>query len=159
MPRVHGSSLLRGDGGAGSAGNSIITLQSGAGAIARVNVSSSRLQSFTMYDPGANYLSVPGVLVVDPEKTVDGLDQPRIASGVLAQPIFTNRGAGYVTATMTVAGDGFADIFQTGKTINLKNVSLLPGPGANVVINGIDDVTYRLTKIVSQRSSTQCEQQ
>ena len=51
---------------------------------------------------------------------------------------------------MTVTGDGFADIFQTGKTINLKNVSLVPGPGANVVINGIDDVTYRLTKIVSQ---------
>ena len=142
--------LTLGDGGIGSAGNAIVTMQTGAGAIARVNVSSSRLQSFTMYDPGANYLSVPGVLVVDPEKTIDGLDQPRIASGVLAQPIFTNRGAGYVTATMTVAGDGFADIFQTGKTINLKNVSLVPGPGANVVINGIDDVTYRLTKIVSQ---------
>jgi hypothetical protein len=148
-----GEWFIRGDGGTGSAGNSIITVQTGAGAVARVNVSSSRLQSFTMYDPGANYLSVPGVLVVDPEKTIDGLDQPRIASGVLAQPIFTNRGAGYVTATMTVAGDGFADIFQTGKTINLKNVSLVPGPGANVVINGIDDVTYRLTKIVSQSGS------
>ena len=145
--------LTLGDGGIGSAGNAIVTMQTGAGAMARVNVSSSRLQSFTMYDPGANYLSVPGVLVVDPEKTIDGLDQPRIASGVLAQPIFTNRGAGYVTATMTVAGDGFADIFQTGKTINLKNVSLVPGPGANVVINGIDDVTYRLTKIVSQSGS------
>ena len=148
-----GAWFIRGDGSAGSAGNSILKVTTGAGAVARVNVSSSRLQSFTMYDPGANYLSVPGVLVVDPEKTIDGLDQPRIASGVLAQPIFTNRGAGYVTATMTVAGDGFADIFQTGKTINLKNVSLLPGPGANVVINGIDDVTYRLTKIVSQSGS------
>ena len=142
--------FIRGDGGTGSAGNSIITIQSGAGAIARVNVSSSRLQSFTMYDPGSNYTTVPGVLVVDPEKTVDGLDQPRIASGVLAQPIFTNRGAGYVTATMTVAGDGFADIFQTGKTISFKDISFIPGPGANIVINGIDDVTYRLTKIVSQ---------
>jgi hypothetical protein len=142
--------FIRGDGGTGSAGNSIITIQSGAGAIARVNVSSSRLQSFTMYDPGSNYTTVPGVLVVDPQKTVDGLDQPRIASGVLAQPIFTNRGAGYVTATMTVAGDGFADIFQTGKTISFKDISFIPGPGANIVINGIDDVTYRLTKIVSQ---------
>ncbi len=39
------------------------------------------------------------------------------------------------------------------KILNLKNVSLVPGPGANVVINGIDDVTYRLTKVVSQSGS------
>ena len=145
-----GAWFIRGDGGAGSAGNSIITLQSGAGAIARVTVSSSRLQKFIMYDPGANYTTVPGILIVDPEKTIEGLNQPRIFDGVLPQPIFTNRGAGYITATAVVGGDGFADIFQTGKTIKLKNVLRTPGPGANVVINGIDDVTYRLTKIVSE---------
>ena len=145
-----GAWFIRGDGGAGSAGNSIITLQSGAGAIARVTVSSSRLQKFIMYDPGANYTTVPGILIVDPEKTIEGLNQPRIFDGVLPQPIFTNRGAGYITATAVVGGDGFADIFQTGKTIKLKNVTRTPGPGANVVINGIDDVTYRLTKIVSE---------
>jgi hypothetical protein len=54
---------------------------------------------------------------------------------------------------MTATGDGVADIFQTGKTLKIKNVSVVPGPGANVVINGIDDVTYRLTKIVSQSGS------
>jgi hypothetical protein len=54
---------------------------------------------------------------------------------------------------MTATGNGYADIYQNGKTLILKDVSLVPGPGANISINGIDDVTYRLTKIVSQAGS------
>ena len=136
-----------------SAGSTWNTVEIGATAFARVNVSSSRLQDFIIYNPGSNYTSDPAVTIYDPESTINAEFEIRRADGVLAQPVFTNRGAGYVTATMTATGDGFADIFQTGKTISLKNVSLVPGPGANVVINGIDDVTYRLTKIVSQSGS------
>jgi hypothetical protein len=112
------------------------------------------LQDFIIYNPGSNYTSDPAVTIYDPESTIDAQFEIRRADGVLAQPVFTNRGSGYVTATATVTGDGFADIYQTGKTLNLKNVSLVPGPGANVVINGIDDVTYRLTKVVSQSGSS-----
>jgi hypothetical protein len=129
------------------------TIQIGATAFARVNVSSSRIQDFIIYNPGSNYTSDPLVSIYDPESTVDVDYQIRKNNGVLAHPVFSNRGEGYITATMTVTGDGFADIYQSGKTLNLKNVSLLPGPGANVVINGIDDVTYRLTKVVSQSGS------
>ena len=125
-------------------------IETGATAFARVNVSSSRIQDFIIYDPGSNYTTDPVITIYDPEATVYVDYQVRRADGVLAQPTFTNRGQGYVTATMTITGDGFADIYQTGKTLKLKNVSLVPGPGANVVINGIDDVTYRLTKILSQ---------
>ena len=142
--------FVRGSGGTGSAGNSIIKVTTGAGAVARAVVASSRIESFIMYDPGSNYTSLPGVLVSDPENTIDALNTPRIFDGVLPQPVFTNRGEGYVTATAEVTGDGFADIYQTGKTIAFKDVSFIPGPGANIVINGIDDVTYRLTKIVSK---------
>ena len=130
--------------------NTIRKYSTGAGAVARAVVASSRIESFIMYDPGSNYTSLPGVLVSDPENTIDALNTPRIFDGVLPQPVFTNRGEGYVTATAEVTGDGFADIYQTGKTIAFKDVSFIPGPGANIVINGIDDVTYRLTKIVSQ---------
>ena len=137
-----------------SGGSSIINrYRTGAGAVIRATVSSSRIQSFIVYDPGANYQSVPGVLVFDPDVTVDVLQEPRLADGVLAQPTFVNRGDGYVGAAATITGDGFADIYQTGKTVVLKNVSLVPGPGANVVFNGIDDVIYRLTKINSQSGS------
>jgi hypothetical protein len=124
--------------------------RTGAGAVIRATVSSSRIQSFIVYDPGANYQNIPGVLVFDPDVTVDVLADARMASGVLAQPTFVNRGSGYVNATATISGNGFADIYQTGKTIVLKNVSLIPGVGANVVFNGIDDIIYRLTKINSQ---------
>jgi len=136
-----------------SAGSTWNTVEIGATAFARVNVSSSRLQDFIIYNPGSNYTSDPAVTIYDPESTINAEFEIRRADGVLAQPIFTNRGSGYVTATSIVTGSGFADIFQTGKTINLKNVSLVPGPGANIVINGIDDVTYRLTKVVSQSGS------
>ena len=133
-----------------ASGSSWATVNIGSTAFARVNVSSSRLQSFIIYNPGSNYTSDPAVTVYDPEATIYGQWNVRLADGVLAQPVFTNRGEGYVTATSVITGDGFADIFQTKKTLNLKNVSLVPGPGANIIINGIEDVTYRLTKIVSQ---------
>ena len=126
------------------------TVQLGATAFARVNVSSSRIQEFIIYNPGSNYTSDPLLSVYDPEATVNVMYDVRLADGVLPQPVLTNRGTGYVTATATTAGNGFADIYQAGKRINLKNVSLVPGPGANVVINGVDDINYRLTKIVSQ---------
>jgi len=136
-----------------SQGSTWNTVEMGATAFARVNVSSSRLQDFIIYNPGSNYSSDPAVIIYDPVSTVAGQYEVRRADGVLPQPVATNRGTGYVTATMTATGDGFADIFQTGKTLKIKNVSVVPGPGANVVINGIDDVTYRLTKIVSQSGS------
>ena len=126
------------------------TVQIGATAFARVNVASSRIQDFIIYNPGSNYNSEPLVTIYDPLSTIDVDYAVRINDGVLTQPTFTNRGEGYITSTMTISGDGFADIYQTGKTINLKNATRVPGPGANVVINGIDDVTYRLTKVVSQ---------
>ena len=129
------------------------TVQLGATAFARVTVSSSRIQSFILYNPGSNYTTDPLVSVYDPESTVLVDYDARLADGVLPQPVFNNRGIGYITATTTISGNGFADIYQTGKTLNLKNVSLVPGPGANVVINGIDDVTYRLTKVISQSGS------
>ena len=79
---------------------------------------------------------------------------PRRADGVLAQPAFANSGSGYVTATTVITGNGKADIFQTGKTIILKNVRLSTRTWRKrSVLIGIDDVTYRLTKIVSSTGS------
>jgi hypothetical protein len=130
------------------------TLNLGASSFARVVVQSSRIQHFIIYNSGSNYLTVPTVTVFDPEAT-DFVDyNVRLADGVLPQPVIKNRGSGYVSATMNVTGDGFADIYQVGKILNLKNVSLVPGPGANIKIDGIDDVTYRLTKIISQTGTS-----
>lgn len=126
----------------------------GSTAFARVNVSSSRIQSFIVYNPGSNYNTTPSVTIYDPEATIYADYSVRINDGVLPQPVLSNRGQGYITSTLTISGDGFADIFQTGKTLKLSDVSLVPGPGANVVIDGIDDVTYRLTQIISQSGTS-----
>ena len=128
---------------------SVIEIESGAQAIARAIVESSRVTSVKMYDPGGGYDSAPDIIFYDPDNTAEALYEAYVRDGVLAQPVFTNRGNAYVSATGTVSGPGYADIFQTGRTLFLKNVSAIPGPGANVVINGIDDVTYRLTKVIS----------
>ena len=130
--------------------SSTVIYTTGAVAIARAIIGGSRLEQFNIYDPGANYTTTPGVFVFDNENTIDALDQPRLANGVLSQPAFADRGESYVTATATISGDGFADIYQKGKTVKFKNVSLVPGPGANVVFDSVTDVIYRLTKIVSQ---------
>jgi hypothetical protein len=124
-------------------------IQTGARAFARATVASSRITGFIMYDPGSNYISTPTVTIVDSQNTVEVQMQPRVNSGVLGQPYFSNRGTGYVTATATISGDGYADIYQTGKNINLKNLSRLPGPGASLFINGITDVNYRVVTINS----------
>ena len=137
-----------------SGSSTVNKLSTGAGAVARVHVDGSRISNFVIYDPGANYTTTPGVLVYDNQNTIDVLQDTRMASGVLSQPEFTNRGDSFLTATAEITGDGFADIFQVGKTVRFKNVSFVPGPGANVVFDSIDDVIYRLTKINSQSGTS-----
>jgi hypothetical protein len=129
----------------------IFEIETGTPAWGRAVVESSRVTKVIMYDPGSNYQVEPQVTFVDPEATIDAAYTAFVRpSGVLPQPVFVDRGTGYVTSTIDIDGDGYADDYQTGRTLFLKNVTGIPGPGANVVINGIDDVTYRLTKVVSQ---------
>ena len=54
--------------------------------------------------------------ITDPNPTSDAAFESRIGNGVLAQPDFINRGAGYrrTTSTITIAGDGFADDIPVG---------------------------------------------
>lgn len=129
--------------------NDIALIDTGANPFVRVVVESSRVDSFTVYDPGSGYVNTPNLTLFDPENTEDALYQVRLNSGVLPQPIFTNRGEGYTSATGTISGNGFADIFQTGNTIKVSSLSRRPGPGDNFVVNGIDDVIYRVVRINS----------
>ena len=123
------------------------TIQTGARAIGRVEVTSSRITKTIIYNPGSNYLGIPYVTIIDPENTAEVIIQARKGNGVLPQPRFTNRGIGYVTATAQTSGDGYADIYQIGKTLYLKNVTGIPGPGDNLIISDIDDVVYRIVAV------------
>ena len=72
------------------------------------------------------------------------------ASGVLGQPVFNNRGLDWNVASATITGSGYAEIFQTGQQLVLEGVTALPGPGENIIINGIDDIIYKVVSIDQQ---------
>jgi hypothetical protein len=122
-------------------------IKSGATATVRAIVTSSRIQKFLIYDPGSGYVSSPVVTITDNANTEDVTYIVRIGNGVLAQPAFYNKGLGYVRATATIAGNGYADMFQNSGTLYVNNLSRLPGPGDNLEIEGINTVVYKITSI------------
>lgn len=124
----------------------IISVGTGTRATARVAIASGRIGSFRIINPGSGYLNQPTITVVDPNATSTGTWTARIGSGVLAQPTFSNRGTGYVTANATVTGVGLQDAFQTGSYIWVTGLTGQPGPGANIQFNG-NPIVYRLVTI------------
>ena len=124
-------------------------LVTGARPIVRAKVEASRLTGLTIYDPGSNYTTTPTVSIYDNVATISTLLDVKLNDGVLAQPNYLYRGEGYVQFTGTITGSGFAEIYQTGKNLVVQNVSKIPGPGANLEIDGIDEVRYSVSKVVS----------
>ena len=120
-------------------------------ALARAVVGSGRIGKFLIHEVGSNYTNNPTVTVFDTGNTLDVTVDARINNGVLPQPTVTNFGTGYFRSSAEIsAGDGFAEIAQISDTLILEGISKLPGPGDNVSINGIDDVTYFVVKILEQ---------
>lgn len=130
------------------------TPSGGSRAIIRAKVTSGRISEFKILDPGSNYSSTPVLTITDPNNTVDVSYSVRIGNGVLGIPTFSNRGTAYQTATATITGNGYADIYPLGQYIVLANLTLLPGPGDNLVIDEINDVVYRIVNIEPLGGST-----
>ena len=129
-------------------------LEHGARAVVRAIVASSRIQNFIIYEPGSGYSTTPTITIIDNSNTIEATYQVRRNSGALAQPLFKNRGLGYIRSSATIDGNGYADIYQLGDEIVVKNLSRAPGPGDNLEIDGIGDVVYRVT-IISNLSGTE----
>jgi hypothetical protein len=117
----------------------------------RVRIASGRIDQVVIWDPGSGYTGeIPTVTLTDPNNNTDAVLLCRVGNGVLAQPTFVNRGTGYQTSTtvITVAGDGFADIFQVGKFLTVSGLSRVPGPGANLTLFGFEDeFLYKIVAI------------
>lgn len=126
----------------------------GARARGRAYILDNQLEEIWIHEPGSNYSSSnpPTMTIVDPNNTgADATHEVRVGNGVLGQPMFTNRGTAYSSAAATIVGDGVADNYQTGGFLNFSNLSAIPVGGSNLVIDGIDDVYY---KIVTVRNLT-----
>lgn len=129
------------------------TINTGAVPIVRAKVANSSISELTIYDPGSNLSQDVVLEIFDNNNTADADYTVFVNSGVLSQPEMNNRGTGYFTATAIITGNGFAELFQIGKFINVNNLTAIPGPGDNLTIEGIDEVLYSVVKLISISNS------
>ncbi len=147
---VHGNPGSVGQFVSVATGTSTIASQIKCGATtkARAYVESNEITEIWVREPGSNYASAPTVTITDPNNTgADATTTARVGNGVLAQPLWTNTGSGYLAATATITGDGYADNYQIGTYIGFKGLTDIPKAGSNVQIEGINDVWYRLVSV------------
>ena len=120
---------------------------SGTRAIARVAVSGGRIGVFRIINPGSGYnSSTPPVVTLTSPGQSAATYTVRVGDGVLGQPTYSNSGTAYLTATATVSGVGYADSFQFGAYLYVSNISVVPTPGANIIISGAS-IVYRLVTV------------
>lgn len=122
----------------GTSSTNINKIRTGARALGRIEVEGGQVRKVKLWEPGSGYQSPPTITLVDPNNTLEAYYRVRIADGVLAQPNWTNRGLAYKTSTTTVSvtGDGFADITPTGRFITVDGLTTIPGPGSQFYIGG-----------------------
>jgi hypothetical protein len=118
---------------------------SGTTAQARPVVEDGKIIEVLIWNPGSGYdTPAPGVTFVDPSAIYMPPYEVRIADGVLAQPTWTNRGTAFVTAGARIEGDGFADNFQAGTFVTVKNLQSNPQLGSNIVFDSITGKAFKL---------------
>jgi hypothetical protein len=118
-------------------------------AIGRARVADDRIVEITIIDPGEGYVSAPSLTITDPNNTIEAPVDVRFGNGVLAQPTWTNRGTDYETAGATVSGDGYADSYQPGLNIFVRDLTAIPQEGANVEFGDISGKVYKLVTVRS----------
>jgi hypothetical protein len=95
------------------------------------------------------YFASPIVTITDPNHVNNAPVAARIGNGALGNPTFTNRGTGNTTATASYAGDGYADLYQTGTFINVSGLYQIPKAGCNVTFGNISNTWYKLVAVTN----------
>ena len=122
----------------------------GATTKARAFVAQEKIYSIRITEPGSGYTVAPTITITDPNNTFEAPTLVRKGKGCLANPSFTNRGTGYVSATAEVdSGDGYADLFQSGQYIAVKRLTERPVPGSNVVFGHLPNQTFKLVNVLT----------
>ena len=121
----------------------------GARPLVRVITNAGRISRLQIFEPGSGYTSAPTITLTDNLNIRDAVLEARMGSGVLTQPTFTNRGTGFLNVGATISGDGFKDQYQTGKVIQVTNLTREPSPGDLLFVEGIEDRIYRVTQITN----------
>ena len=116
-------------------------VSTGARAKCRADVTVGVFDTIKIWNSGSGYSSsnLPVLTITDPNFTTEVDYESRISNGVLSQPDFINRGAGYrrTTSTITISGNGYADIIPDAGTLTISGVVNIPGPGVQIQIAGV----------------------
>jgi hypothetical protein len=119
-------------------------VRTGARAKLRADVLQGKFENIKIWDPGSGYATsnLPVITVTDPNFTTAVETENRIGNGVLSQPDFVNRGAGYRTTTsrILISGNGYADIIPEANELVLAGLITIPSPGVQIRIAGIFDL-------------------
>ena len=135
--------------GAGT-GDVATYVRTGAQAKARARVATNKVFQINITEPGSGYDSTPTLTLTDPNNTFEAPTTVRTGRSVLANPTFTNRGSQYVTSSCEVdVGDGYADSFQPGAFVAVRQITERPTPGSNVVFGHLPDRTFKLVNVIT----------
>ena len=134
--------------------SSIEYVQTGATTRATVVLGTRRVTQFLIQEPGSGYGNNPPTMtIVDAGNTRDVSFDIRMANGTVGPIEFTNRGTGYINIGVTITGGGYADLYQLGSLVVVKNLTREPGPGDNLYIDGINDIYYAVQGVTNLTGS------
>jgi hypothetical protein len=141
--------------GTGDSVGNATAIYEGARAQGRATVDGGVISAVSVWEPGSGYTSTPTLDLIDYNVSVPVLLIPRISNGTLANPTFVNRGTGYSTTStvVTITGNGYADTFQIGLNLILKNLSSVPLVGSSLSIDGNPQI-YKITNASAVFGST-----
>ena len=140
--------------------NYTANILAGAQAKGRIVTSGGTITLVKMWEPGSGYRSTPTLLVTDPNLALNVNSAAatticRLGTGVLAQPTWLNRGQNYQTSTttVTITGDGAADILQGPTNLIVTGITQAPTPGAGMLISG-NGLQYNIVLITPLGGTT-----
>jgi len=134
----------------GSTGDVATYIRTGATTKGRAKVAADKLFQVNITEPGSGYATEPSITFTDPNNTFEAPVTVRRGSGVLANPSFINRGSSYVTSSGEVdEGDGYANVFQPGSFVAVRQITEQPTPGSNVVFGHLPDRTFKLVNVIT----------
>ena len=127
----------------GTVSDAIANVTTGRQAKFRADVFTGIFQLVKIWDPGSGYSEENPceISVIDPNFVTQVEIDARYGNRSLPQPDFVNRGSGYrsSSSTISISGNGYADIIPEGQTLTVSGVDTIPGPGVQIRIDGILD--------------------
>lgn len=134
-------------GGTGDIATSIIA---GARPRARAKVADQKIFQITVLEPGSAYSTPPVMTITDSNVLRDAPFEVRTGNGVLANPSFISRGTQYTTGGAGVdSGDGFADNFQPGTFVAVRQITDRPVAGSNLVFSHLSDTVFKVVNVLT----------